>query len=398
MTKSRLPEITLTCSAGHRFTTRAAGGVTVRCKTCRRSKHVPVDRPRTPREAALLAASGREDQDQDHGRELSARWDREPEWAGGTRVAPGRAGDECPECSGPLSWEPGRTLVFCPECRCVDLPAAVTAHYARRTGTEIAVRTGPDRAEQRAVRTRLRALKDQASQYVDSWLDTIADPDCYDMSQWQAQASQLGSLLRGYLPEIANAADEAELGEVRAEINAIIGGDQGRALRTAYDEAANRAERQAQAREQAEIQARQQREIAARQERERIAEARALESARSSERKAVTAKTTKPLPPSGFELAAAQLWAIQQRKEKKLTENGECQFKHFGCVAADRIYGVPFRDRFGQMNGNAIAGTPQYRACVKHYPAAGNRLNQEGYSDVCYWDLPLQIVGSGNGY
>lgn len=50
----RLPEITLVCSDGHQFTTRAMGGTSVRCKTCGKSTWVPAGRPLTEAEAERL--------------------------------------------------------------------------------------------------------------------------------------------------------------------------------------------------------------------------------------------------------------------------------------------------------------------------------------------------------
>ena len=99
MTRSQLPEITLTCGNGHQFTTRAAGGQTVRCKTCGRSKHVPTDRPRTAKEAASYAAPAADghqgqapaaDAEPDPSRELADRWQRETPWSGSIVMAPGR--------------------------------------------------------------------------------------------------------------------------------------------------------------------------------------------------------------------------------------------------------------------------------------------------------------------
>jgi hypothetical protein len=45
MAVSSLPVVWITCRNGHDFDTRAKGGTTVRCKTCRIPKMVPRNRP-----------------------------------------------------------------------------------------------------------------------------------------------------------------------------------------------------------------------------------------------------------------------------------------------------------------------------------------------------------------
>lgn len=407
MTKSPLPEITLICGNGHPFTTRAAGGRTVRCKTCGKPKRVPVTRPLTAKESAAIAIRD-EDQDQepehDPGAELADRWDRETEWAEVIRLAPGRPGDECPECSGPLHWEPGRTMVYCTVCNRVDLPAAVSAHYDRqaRQRSEVAVRAAPDKSAERESRVRLRALKDQARQSIGQWLETIADDGCYDQVQWQRQARALAASLRGYLPEIADAADESELAEVTEDVRAILEGDEGRSLLAAYDQAQERAERQQAARERSAELAAHQREMEKQQERERIEaerETRRLAAEESRQQKAITSgPKSRTAPPTGYATGAVVLndlalsmAANRVQKENDLKEKGACEFKHsFGQAVAARLFGVPARDGYKRTTGYAIANTPQYRACAKHYAAAEARLNREGYADVAYWELPIQ--------
>lgn len=405
MTASKLPEITLTCGNGHQFTTRAAGGQTVRCKVCTKPKHVPTDRPTTAKEAAAYQAAAVDDhQDQEPergpGAELAARWDREAEWTEVIKLVSGRPGDECPECSAPLHWEPGRTMTYCTECNRVDLPAAVSAHYDRqdRQRSEVAVRAAPNKSAERESRVRLRALKDQAGQSIRQWLETIANDECYDQVQWQRQARALAASLRGYLPEIADAADESELAEVTEEVGAILERDEGRSLLAAYDQAQERAERQQAARERTAELAAHQQKMAKQQERERIEaerEARRRASEVDRQRKAIASEARpRPAPTPATvtmnDLAVAMA-AQRLKKEKDLEAKGACQFKHtFGQAVAERLFGVPARAVYNRMTGYSIANTPQYRACAKHYAEAEKRLNREGYADVAYWDLPIQ--------
>lgn len=383
------------------------------CPTCRKdgrrvSVWVPARRPRTARELAALeaAASASASEDQDHadpGRELAGRWESEPEWDEKIRLLPGRAGDRdlCPECGGPLRWEPGRTLVYCGPCNAIALPAAVTAHYERQAqrSAEVATRAAIQGKPDRAARARLRALKEQIRARADEWLETIADPDCYDRAQWQRKARELAAMLRGYFPEITDAGDESELAEIWQEISALITSEDGHALRAEYDESQARAARQYEAQQRTAELERAQLEAEAQAEREREAAERAARQAQVEQARAPKAITTgtrsRTTPARSPNAAALESIAVlieesRQRKARELAEKGACEFKHFGTAVAARLYGVPGRDAVGRMTGLAVHGAPQYRACAKHFDAAEAQLNREGYPDVCYWDLPIQ--------
>jgi hypothetical protein len=254
----------------------------------------------------------------------------------------------------------------------------------------VAVRAAPSEAAQRAARAQLRAGQELYKRRVQDWLDTIADEENYDRRQWQRQAAELAAILRGYLPEITAADSEQTLAEVWREISALVSTDQGRALAAEYDQAQERIEWQYAAQERAEEHQRQQQqlaELAARQERDR--QRAELEQARQArERKAVASIPQRS--PSYVDITTAAIAMIEQRRQQKaqqIAEKGRCAFKHRTDTIAARVYGVPSRDWQGNMDGRAVADTPLYRACPKHYQLAESQLHQDGYPDVCFWEL-----------
>lgn len=389
----KLPTIELHCSAcTHRWQSRAAAGSTLRCPKCSHPRRVPADRPRSGAELAARAATA----PGDPAAELADRWKLEPEWTGTFSTLPGRDGDDpCEGCGAAVEWEPGRTLTYCRACAAdghpsVALPPAVERYYERQEQrrAELAVRTAPDSAELRAQRVKLRTHKDTARRRVQFWLSEIADEDCYDYAQWQREAAQLAIALRAYLPEIDGAADVAELAAVWSEVDALITSEQGKSLRLAYGQAQSRAER-AEREEQQRAEWEQAERAAAAElaEQQRQAERERRDAER--ERKTIAARPTTATIPSSYATLAAMIATQAAKRQDKLDRNGACAFPHRSPTAADRLYGVPYRDWSGTSTGHAAYGAPQYRACAKHRQAAQAQLNREGYADLCYWELPL---------
>jgi hypothetical protein len=395
MTTSRLPQITLACRNKHEFPTRAKAGATVRCPVCGAPKHVPAARPTTER-AARQAESG--PAPELPGAELAGRWSAEAEWSGELLPVSGRAGDECPECSGALQWEPGRTRVYCPACNRVELPAAVSAHYDRQASqrAEVAVQARPDRAAERAARTRLRALKEKAVENVDGWLDSIADDDCYDQAHWQREARDLAAMLRGYLPEIANAEDEAELTEVCREIAEHVTSDPGRALQSEYERAQQRAERTYRAQQESQREAARQRELAAQQEREqREADRQAAIAARSAP-KALASGIRKadlnPYAQVGTMIALA-LEEKRANKEQKVAKYGPCGYtdQHRTPAVPTRQYWIMTTDWRGNDCGQ-LPDSPQVVVCKKHYQAADEWIEEQVQALGAMWGGCIRAV------
>jgi hypothetical protein len=198
MTKSQLPVITLVCPDDHSFTTRAAGGGTVRCKTCKKPKRVPMDRPRTARDAAAYQPAANDHQDQDPALELATRWEAEPPWTGRVQLRDGRDEDTCPD-HGPLLWEPGRTLVFCHPCARIALPDSIGQHYDRKESqlAEVAVlETEPGKSdeEQKNLYASKRLLRDQLAAIL---TDDKLSSEAHGILEWYAEAvSKAGTQAR----------------------------------------------------------------------------------------------------------------------------------------------------------------------------------------------------------
>jgi hypothetical protein len=399
---NQLPEITVSCKNKHEFTTRAHGGQGIDCPLCKAAGQrvkvwISKQRPRTARELADRQGAEAAESAARPGSELAARWKREPPWDGRQLADwPGRPSDLCLRCGGPLTWEPGRTWTNCDACSegegGVALPAAVTAHYERqaeiaiRASAEVAIRADP--AAEQAARVRLRALQDGARQRVESWLETIADPDSYDRVQNQGQARQLAAMLTAWLPEINTAVDEPALAATWVQIEALITGDQGRALSGEYEQAQFRVRQRYEAR-QYEIQDEQQQE---REQREAERAERQAEREQARQPKAITGGGAAYRADIITALAPVAIM-IEQRKQardQQIAAKGECGFKHslaWTRVVASRLYFVPARDWQGNDTGQRIADTPQYRVCPKHYMAVQAQLNREGFSDIVYLEL-----------
>jgi len=410
MTTSRLPEITVTCrQAGHSFPTRAHGAQAVDCPQCRAGGErvkvwVPKDRPRTARE---LAERGAIDGPATAGpaalasAELAARWGSEQPWDGKIHPAAGRPGDVCPECEGPVSWEPGRTLIYCPACPRAGLPAAVTDHYARQAQRSAEVATRPDSADSaalRAARVRIRAIAQRMTDTVGGWIETF-DPDGLGGNA-ERLALDYQAELTAYLPEIRQAASEAELTDIAAEITVITSRasssgaidtiEQQREALQRQHERAEQEERWAEASRQ-----RDQEQLAA-QRRAEVERQRQAAIAARPERKAIQGTTQRrpALPEPTLANSMAPLIVMMEHsreaKAKRVAEFGTCDFRHRKHPVAERIYGIQTTDWNGQGTGWAAPGAKQARACSKHFAEAltwVEQIERPAQTMPCYWEL-----------
>ena len=300
-----------------------------------------------------------------------------------------------------MSWEPRRTLVYCPGCKSVDLPPAVSAHHERqqaqratvavRQGATVSVPAGP------AARARLRALKIQAEEWAEDWIDSIGDPDSYDRIQWKREASTFTAAMRGWIPELKNSETEAELAEIKRTILAeLIESQPGKELRAEYDASLNRAGQAEQRRQYAEEKTQREAEReaaeaaeAARQQAEY--QRRQRELAKAPAPRAITAS---PKPPDTAMIIAQMV--EQNRKNKaeraaRIERNGKCGW----CrkpTPATRAYGA------GYQQGGLIWGAPgtltlaldrpHARSCSKHYEQAGKQAEQQNPGiTTYYWEL-----------
>jgi len=396
------PEILLPCKHGHDSPSEAGPSSKVDCRVCktgacaecgpegkRVALWVPKNRPRTERatrgRAAVPAGAPGPDP------ALTARWEREPAWSGKIGMVRGRPGDECPECGTALMWEPGRTLIYCTECPQVSLPPAVAEHYERqeRRTAEVATRAAPDTAARRSARVQLRALKTRMIERVESWLDAL-DPD--ELSgPVERLARDYQAELDGYLPEIKNAASEAELREIMAELTEVVARAESSGVLDAIERHRQAVERQADEDErQAELAEREAREQARQAELERAQRARGA--ARPQPR--AIAPRPSPAQLQGTAGAVGSVIAMieQSRRNKaaRLNKYGQCDFPHRNPVPAERLYGIQTVNQWqGTGTGYQIPGSPQYRACGKHFTDASNAINSIGYREpaVCYWEL-----------
>lgn len=377
MTKSRLPDITLTCRNSHQFQTKAQGGATVRCPTCKAPKHVPNDRPRTSREVDAINATS-QDHNQAPDGQMAARWENEPEWSEQSLLAPSRAGDQCSECDGPLRWEPGRTLTYCHPCQQVDLPAAVYAHYERQAGQQakLAARDAPDEAASRAARVRLRAMAARMTNTVNDWINDF-DPDGLNGGA-ERLALDYQAELTAWLPEIRQAASEAELADIAAEITAITN----RAANSG-DSAVIERHRQT---------AEQQQETAARDRRAETERQQQAETMAAGPEPAAIERGPGPTGTAAAALSfAGMIEQYRQERARLLATHGTCDFRHRKPVIAERLYGIQFTGNWhGGGTGQQVTGTAQVRACAKHFPDAdewiGKAMVPAG-AGTCYWEL-----------
>jgi hypothetical protein len=369
----------------------------VSCPACRKNGErvavwVPAARPKTAKQAAVLAVREADNrQGLDHAVAVEGRWSGELPWSGEFRLAPGRDKDMCPKCSGPLSWEPGRTLVFCSPCNLLSLPAAVGRHYEKqeRQRSEVAVREHHDPAAARTARVRLRARRDDAETWIGGWIETVADEDSYDRSEWKTQARTLAAMLRGYLPEIRSAESEPELAEIRSEINEWLGGDLGKAIRDEYDQSQRRVEW---AEEQNRIRAEQQRlaeeQYAARaiedkrqaDEKQRAKHAAIKREREQEEARQIAAKNQSHSTAALITEFAEDLGRRKDAADARRARNGKCAW----CKkTATRLFG------FGGYRGEFLANNANIRACTKHHRDADVWIGkQEAYGFTAYhWEL-----------
>jgi hypothetical protein len=325
---------------------------------------------------------------------MTARWIHEPAWDGKQWFLPGRADlDECAECGGLVVWESGRTLIYCETCKRAGLPLAVTEHYARQSDqrAKLAVREPADPITVAAANARLRALRDKAERWLGDWLETVADEDCYDLAHWQREASDLASLLRGWIPEIRTAASEEKLNAIKSHIvTNVLHSEAGKTLRAEYEQAQQRAARQWAAEQRAEEQERYARQLEAQREREAIqAEREAAQRAAiedQQQRKVIQGKTVQrtipPIPagyPGAIFQAAKAIHDYQEQKKRKLDQYGACAYTddHPKPAVAARRYWIMVLDWQGNDSGNEYAGAPSAVVCKKHFAAADAWIEEQ---------------------
>jgi ferritin-like protein len=309
------------------------------------------------------------------------------------------AGQACEECGGPMRWTIAHTAVMCPACPAWSISdgtrsrAAVhgqaLAHREARSRGEVAARTEADEAADRAARVRLRGQKEALAALAGRLADD-ADPADHDRPQFQRSAFEIRAIIRGYLPEIHAAANEATLTAIAAEIRAISESQEFSDLRMERDQTQVRRDQQQRYREYAE----QERAQAAALERQAAAEQlagqrrqpRALEQKQPS---------PAPRPRTNFGTAAIGLAAMiekgRQDKEKRLAARGACDFQHRRPAVADRLYGIQTTDWDGQGSGHQALDAPAVRACRGHFEAASQWIEQPGRCPpgaiTSYWEL-----------
>ncbi|MGH3283591.1 MAG: hypothetical protein ACRDPD_02705 [Streptosporangiaceae bacterium] len=288
-----------------------------------------------------------------------------------------------------MQWEPGRTLVYCAECGQVELPAAVGAHYERQASratarAEVAIR---DPMAEKAARARLRALRETAEDWLNQWLETIADDEMYDRAQWQRQARELAALLRGYIPEIRSAETEAELTAIKSHIvTEILNSEQGSAIRAEWQEAQDRAQRTYEARQRTAELEQSQREAEAEREREqREAEQAARQAAIEQRRKTVQGRPERraltPAPSDGYVAATAAVVGMVENwrkdREDRLAKYGACAYEHGKPAIPGRRYWITTLDWQGNQSGYELPNAPSAAVCKKHYAAANAWIEEQ---------------------
>lgn len=331
-------------------------------------------------------------------------------------------GETC-ECGSPYYWETGRGASVCGNGHWQHAPGTETRVIGESTSREIELAdsgTPVSLMAERVNRAKLRALREQAEQWANKWIDALGNPENYDSDEWKREARQFAALLRGFIPEFRDADSERELSEIKQYVSSeVINSQAGQSLRTAFENARRRAE------------IARQREQDYDDDDEYDDDEYDDESDDESDDDAVTgevvnvsnsifpratsrivreglatpasiaaqqhkAQVTPAVNVIGSALAMALIQ--QQKREREITEKGTCEFSHrFRSAVASRLYGVPQRAGFhNKMTGYAVPNTPAYRACSQHYDVAESRLNSEGYPDVCYWELPIVQTPSGN--
>jgi hypothetical protein len=399
---AQLPEIKLTCRNGHTFASRARGSSSVSCPECRKdgdrvSVWVPKNRPRTITRSR--AASGDGGQADAELAAMMARWAREPAWDGTLRFRPGRPGrDECAECGELVQWEPGRTLIYCASCKRGGLPPAVTEHYARQAqrSTQVATRGAAvvNPAAERAVRVRVRAMAQRMTDRIGEWIDAF-DPDGLSGTA-ERLALDYQAELAAYLPEIKAAKTEDELATIMAEIGQVTERARQSGAVDAIERQRDAIERQAEQAEREALLAEEQARRQAERERAELERARREQLTARPGPKAIGSGARLPMPSqtSGYAAGVAGVISVMEQarreKAKRLEKYGACDFPHRRPVPAERLYGIQAVDGWHNTGtGYQVPGTPQYRACRKHFTNADAAINSTGFRApaVCYWEL-----------
>jgi hypothetical protein len=380
------------CPNNHVVASAAKVGGTTSCPECRREGRGRVSCRVHPAPAATgaTAYAGGDTAD------LAAAWAAETPPAGWRSVLGEPGGGDCPDCSVPLRWTGAHTALICPECRAWSVSpgagsraAARAASLERRaSGGTLALTPG----QARATRVHLRARQDALSRAVAHLADQF-DPADFDQDADRRPAVELAALLRAYLPEISAAAAEGELAELAAELQQIREDPRFAELQqTRADVAERRAAAQQREIEQQRAEHLQERaehrqaiEAARAAEREAAAEARA--EARAEQQQASARPPARPLPAAPYALGLM----IKQRQDwraEAIARKGACGFVHkwadSGTVPAARLFGIAVSDWQGTW---LSAEAPSIRACSKHFAAAEQWMNGQGYPACTYWKL-----------
>lgn len=394
MTKP-LPEIELKCRNGHKFPTRARGGISVDCPRCRQAGtgrvpvRVPAARPRTDAQATAA---------RDPGDGFADRWAAEsPEPAPVVKVEDA----ECPDCGGPLVWEPARTLVGCPACRVLDLHPDIEERYERDAAsqsTALAVRADPtaERADALALADARGQVMDLCARLADQYAPGDLPPGdartrCVSYSSRARQLAQM----------VATAPDLATLASLRDDLLRLSTDASGH-LYLIED-------------------ARQQADRAAQWQADQVARARSVyvQSERADAPRQLTAPdddeddegdywdeaddeddgpgyyrprtTASPLTVTMGHIAQ-QLAARQTAERDRRERNGTCEFRHrfSGPTTATRIYGAGIVDHYNRQHAVFNQQGPFVRCCQKHQADALKAIQAQGYEHVLYEELDPQ--------
>ena len=280
----------------------------------------------------------------------------------------------------------------------------MTDHYARQAqrNAEVAIRPPEaDSAALRAARVRLRAIAQRMTDTVNGWIDT------FDEGELQGNAERLAldyqAELAAYLPEIRQAASEAELADIAAEITAITSRAASSGDIAAIEQQREVIERQREVAERearwAEASRKRDQEQLAAQQRAEVERQRQAAIAARAEPKAIqgtvehspAAVKTRAKPTVVDTVGPLIVMIDQARKEKarRLAECGPCDFRHRKPTPAARLYGISAVNWQGQVTG-ARVGTVQARACAKHFAEADIWIETATVprgAATCYWEL-----------
>lgn len=347
-----------TCRAGHTRVYPGPGGRSVKCRECRVSVHLPVQRT-APRARGGLTA-------------LEALWASErPPKSLLEGVDP--CDDPCPKCGEPLEWEGRRTLTYCRPCDTIHFPPFVLDRHEQRqapsgkaSAREVAVR-GPSQAELRQAEAVLAGHRATVADGIRKALAALRSDDLPD-SVIQGEAVRWHGALSSYLGHVQDAETTEALGEIREEILSLA---------PQFQQVAEHV----------------------RQERDRQDRARRLwEEQEAEERRAIEAEKSyiayeepNPAPlrplPSGSTYAPTAVMVAQgmrylaERSEAKRERRetvGECPFRHHRRpIASFRMFPT-----YSQSSSAQLPGSQDLRVCAKHRGEAMQWFGQQGYSWV----------------